>query len=53
MISEKRKSEIEIKEKGQDPGDRWFLRKESLRLRYRMKARTQEIDGFREKRVRD
>ncbi len=35
----------------QDPGDRWFQRKEILRLRYKKKARTQEIDGCREKRV--
>jgi hypothetical protein len=49
MISEKRESEIEIKNEGKDPGDAWFQRQESLRLRYSMKARTQEIDGFREK----
>jgi hypothetical protein len=27
------------------------LRKESLKLRYRMEARAKEMDGFREKRV--
>jgi hypothetical protein len=38
MVSEKRESEIEIWNEGQDPGDRWFQRKGSLRLRYRKKA---------------
>jgi hypothetical protein len=31
MVLEKRKSKIEIKEEGQDPGDRRFKRIESLR----------------------
>jgi hypothetical protein len=44
MVSEKRDSIFREKRD-------WFQRKESLRLSYRMKARTQEIDGFREKRV--
>jgi hypothetical protein len=42
MVLEKREFEIEIKQEGQDPGDRLFQRTESLRLRYRKKARTQE-----------
>jgi hypothetical protein len=44
MVSEKRESDFREKRV-------WFQRKESLRLRYRMKARTQETHGFRDKRV--
>ncbi len=46
MVSEKRESEIEIQNEGQDPGDGWFQRKESL-------VSDKRESGFKEKRVCD
>jgi hypothetical protein len=52
MTSEKEESEIEIQKEDQDPGDRWFhIKKESLILRYRLKASAKEIDYLKEKKV--